>query len=130
MQWNDLIRSEARLVSRFALIGVLATLVHLEVGFTLVSFVHIPLQPANLCGFLAAVGISYSGHYHFSFKSSKIHKIALPRFLITVLIAYGSSALVIFVLSSWTALPENICLLFGAGIIPFVSFVLSRIWVY
>lgn len=130
MRLIDVIRLETRLISRFTLIGIIATLVHMATSFVLMSWTPMTVHQANLGGFLLALCVSYSGHYYFSFKSAKAHKSALPRFFITTLTAYACNVLVIFVLTSWTTLPENICLLFGVGIMPFVSFILSRMWVY
>ncbi len=130
MKLIDLIYAESKVISRFSVTGIVATLVHMGVSFALLNLTSIGPQAANFCGFLTALGFSYFGHYHFSFKSSKAHGTAIPRFLATTAIAYLCNILVVAALTSQTALGANISLFLGISTMPFVSLILSRVWVY
>jgi len=117
-------------LSRFALVGAVAMLVHLQVSLTTLTLFDTPLHRANLYGFGTALGVSYLGHYYVSFHSMRGHWSAILRFLGTAFAAYLGNVLVVAALSATAALPREICLLFGVSVMPLVSFTLSRFWVY
>ncbi len=130
MKLIDLIYAEGKTISRFSVTGLVATLVHTLVSLGLLSLTPVGTQMANFCGFLVALGFSYFGHYHFSFKSSKTHGTAFPRFLTSTAIAFLCNVVVVAILSSQTTLGPNVSLLLGIGTMPVVSLILSRAWVY
>ncbi len=130
MRLTDRIRSEAQVVSRFSLIGIIATLIHMGVSFCLLNITRLSAQEANFFGFLTALGFSYLGHYHFSFKSTRAHGDVIPRFLSTTVLSYLANFLLVAALTTLTSLGDNICLFAGICIMPLVSLTLSRLWVY
>lgn len=65
---------------RFALVGVAATLTHALVLWALVSLAGLRPSGATLIAFAIAFGVSYLGHYNFTFRSNKPHAVALPAF--------------------------------------------------
>lgn len=65
---------------RFALVGIAATLTHAVVLWALVSLAGIRPSGATLLAFAIAFGVSYLGHYNFTFRSKEPHAAALPAF--------------------------------------------------
>ncbi len=129
LEFKD-IRSEILTFSRFALVGVLATAVHLTVSLLGVSVVDMPIRTANVLGFLVALSVSYFGHYTFSFRSTRGHRGAIARFLILSLISFACNALLVEALMLYPSLSDVWRLTIGIGIMPVASFIISRLWVY
>ena len=61
-------RADAIRVGRFSIVGVLNTLVDLSVFLVLVSAVGMPLVPANLVAFVAALSNSYVLNRSWTFR--------------------------------------------------------------
>lgn len=71
----------ACLVLRYGVIGAAATLVHALVLSMLVNVAEWRPSLATVIGFLTAFGVSYLGHYFFTFRSRARHRHALPKYL-------------------------------------------------
>lgn len=117
-------------MARFGAVGLIATLVHflvaIAVGY-LAGASSVILM--NTCGFLAALGVSFLGHYHFTFSSSQLYSRAFARFFLVALGAYAASSLCI-ILTSYAHLPDIWRLLLGALIIPIISYLANKKFVF
>lgn len=122
--------SEICKVSRFGLVGILATLSHLCVSLFCNAIIGLEVQVANVTGFLLALGVSYAGHYHFSFRSGRSHRGALLRFLVVACVAFVVNLLLVEFLDRHAFLPDILQLAIGIGAMPFVTYVLHRFWVF
>ncbi|MCU0736216.1 MAG: GtrA family protein, partial [Methylotetracoccus sp.] len=78
---------------RFAIVGVVATLVHLSVAFALAMWLNWPNQAANLAGFASALMPSFLGHHCWTFRSDLRYGIAAPRFFLVAAMGYVASAM-------------------------------------
>lgn len=72
-------------ISRFALVGIAATLTHAAILWALVSVAGLRPSMATLAAFCVAFGVSYLGHYKFTFRSTQPHGAALPAFAFAAL---------------------------------------------
>jgi len=82
-------KSEAlRKLFAFGLVGGGASLLHIAVAVAMDWFFILSIFVVNLVGFLTAFLWSYLGHYHWTFRSSKSHRQAVPRFALTALAGY------------------------------------------
>lgn len=70
-------------LTRFSCVGGTAAIINLALVALLVENVHLSPLLANPIAFIGAFSASYTGHYHFTFKTNKPHKKTLPRFLLT-----------------------------------------------
>jgi putative flippase GtrA len=77
-------QGEPGAVLRFALVGVAATLSYLGVSLLLLDRGWVP-QLANLGGFAAGTGLSYLGHYFFTYRSNERHLKTGSRFIGTTI---------------------------------------------
>ena len=80
---RDRPRPMVAMVARFALVGIIATAVHAAILALGVEGFAMSPPIATALGFLGGVGVSYTGHYYFTFRSSQPHRLALPAFAVT-----------------------------------------------
>ncbi|MCX2725200.1 GtrA family protein [Roseibium salinum] len=127
------LKTETAAVGKFAIIGVLATLTHAGVAATLLETGTLSAFPANLCGFLAAFGVSFSGHYFWSFAHLRRKGAVLKSMTRFLVIAVSGFLLNSTVLALWLGLtpwPDLIGLLFSIAIVPALSFLGARLWAF
>ncbi|MEX0969797.1 MAG: GtrA family protein [Paracoccaceae bacterium] len=117
-------------IIRFGLVGGLATLVHMLVGVSLIGTGMAPLL-ANLCAFLVAFGVSFIGHYGFSFpqKTASLSS-AFKRFILVAIGGFliNESLLALYV---WAAIgPAALGLILSTGFAAAATFFASRNWAF
>lgn len=117
---------------RFALIGVVATLIHALCALALVFYLAVPVIVSHAAGFVIALSVSFFGHYYYSFRSSESLMSCMARFLLVALSAYGLNALLLLLLLE--ELPNHIGdlikLLISIAVFPLISYVLGKFWVF
>ena len=111
-------------LARFALVGVGATLVHAGVLAILVSGLSMRPSQATVVGFLAAVNVSYFGHYYLTYQSREPHTKAAVRFVMIAFIGAAANWLIFAVISD--AMGINYWVAFAATIVivPVIVFIL------
>lgn len=121
---------EFRSLVRFCFVGLIATAVHMSVALTLVIIFGTAAQAANIFAFAVALGVSYFGHYCFSFKSTREHRVAIAKFFIVAAGAFICNLLIVELLTTQKLLGGNLPLILGISVMPLISFVISRLWVF
>lgn len=116
--------------SRFAGIGLLATLIHVLVALMVRNWADVNVQAANFAGFLAAVTFSYFGHAEVTFTATGSHQQQMLRF--GVLAGLGlalSSSLTFTICNLWGG---SFALAMGvvAIAVPGLTFLASKYWVF
>ena len=76
-----------------------------------------------------ALGFSFLGHYYFTFQSNKMMRDVIPRFLITAISGYAASAGLLFLLDGAELAPQ-IKLVLAAMMVPIMSYIINRFWVF
>lgn len=114
----------------FAIIGTCAAIVHLSIVMLLVhEFQFLPLA-ANVFGFLVAFQISYWGHRKWTFSETTVqHQVALPRLFLLQTFNFAANEFFFYILLSLN-LPYPLALIIVLLILPFLTFTLSRFWVF
>jgi len=115
---------------RFSLVGGGATLLHFWVASLLVVAWEASPFLANAAGFATAFLFSFVGQHFFAFRSRRRVTATILRFTLVALTAFLASNLVLAGLVQWQALPPLAATLLAACVIPAVSFVLYRWWVF
>jgi putative flippase GtrA len=117
-------------IGRFAIIGVLATIVHIAIVWVLIA--HAGLFPivANLLAFLVAFILSFSGHYYWTFYSRSDRMQALRRFFVISGSAFVLNNIVLTGLLSIEIITTVMAAIYAAFLIPAFTFILSRLWVF
>ena len=127
------LKTETAAAGKFAIIGILATLTHAAVATILLETGTLTAFPANVCGFLVAFTVSFSGHYYWSFSHLRQDGTALKSMRRFLVIAVSGFLLNSTVLVAWLKLtpwPDLIGLLFSIAIVPAFSFLGARLWAF
>lgn len=86
-------------LSKYSVVGVLATAVHYATLVGAVEFLSVPAVEAAAVGALYGAAVAYWGNRRFTFASAKAHRLALPAFLTVAAVSAGLSALLVWLLS-------------------------------
>lgn len=121
---------EVKTVSRFGIVGVLATLTHVVVvaGMSFTTTLH-PVA-MNSIAFCIAFLVSAFGHMRFTFQFKGNHFIALVKFLIVAITSLGISNFVLYGFVKSSLLKVNIAQAIAILIVPVLSFLASKLWAF
>lgn len=119
-----------RQISRFAIVGMAATAVHIAMALCLNGLAAIPPLRANVLAFLMAWVISYLGNRGWTFAATTRHGVAMPRFLAVSLAGFAVNQALVFIITDLAGQPLWMAMIPVAVIVPAVSFLLSRLWVF
>lgn len=121
-------RSGLALLSRFALIGVGATLLYAVLALLMSD--ALPPVPASLAAYAVATAFSYLGHKFVTFVSEGAHRTEMPRFLVLTLAGFGIATALPAVLTSMLGWPPAIAVLLTCVLVPAVNFFVLDRWVF
>ena len=121
--------SLVRQVAFFGIIGVLATFVHVALAYTLMTFLALNPYFANALGAAAALGISFLGNSQITFLYRGNVSRAFVRFLVQSALSFALTNAVVFVVeqNGW---PSWLYAAIVIAVVPPVSFVVAKLWVY
>lgn len=119
---------EMVIASRFTLVGITATGVHVLTLWLLLAKTALPTLVANLFAFLAAFGFSFIGNYAWTFSAPGDPFRAVRRFLLISGGAFAANTLLLacFLASEWLE-PMHAAMV-SAVVIPCITFLASRLW--
>ena len=121
---------EALQVLRFGIVGIAATATHYVIALLLATGGGAPAQIAHVTGFLAALPVSFFGHYHWTFRSRARVTRAAGRFAAVALGAFLASAMLLETLTRLTDWHVAASILFSVLLIPIASYILNRVFVF
>lgn len=123
-------KSMVKPMLRFAVSGGLATVTHVLVFVTLVEWLALRPVFAAAPAFVVALFVSYGMNYHWTFSASGLHRVLLPRFVVVALLGLtlnlGITYVVVDVAHYW----YGYALLLVVLLVPLVTFLLSKFWVF
>ena len=112
------------------MVGVLATFVHMVIGFLLIQSNWHPLT-ANMLAFAIAFLVSFVGHLGFSFADQAVSAPdALWKFAVVALIGFGCNETLLAVLVSYSSFSDTIALWVSTGSAAALTFSLSKSWAF
>jgi putative flippase GtrA len=117
-------------LSRFAIVGVIAALVHFCVVILLVQDAQMAPLLANGVAYLCAFQVSYWGHRVWTFAATHVlHQAALPKLFLaqTITFCANESLFYVFLLLK---LPYPVALLIVLSVLPLFSFLAGKYWVF
>jgi putative flippase GtrA len=115
---------------RFGLVGGLATLVHISVGVTLI-WMSVPPLLANLLAFLTALGVSFWGHYSYSFEGHSRTVIgAFQRFFLIAVSAFSINEALLAMFLAAKLAPPAASLFMSTATVALFTFVFSKHWAF
>lgn len=127
------IKTEAHTAGRFAIVGLAATGTHAVVALCLLEFDLLSAFPANICGFLVAFAVSFTGHHLWSFSVSRGDGRTSQRMRRFFVLAIAGFALNSGILAAWldfTAWPDALGILVSIAIVPALTFLGARLWAF
>lgn len=119
-----------RQLMRYGLVGGLATLTHIAVGYALFAGLHIDAILANFGGFGAGFAVSLLGHARFTFGSTgKLYIVALKWFGFQLASQTAGGTLIHYFV---TELAVNALLAFTVvvGVLAVLGFVIARRFIF
>jgi putative flippase GtrA len=122
-------RETLRQLVIFGLVGVTATITHYTTALTCHEMIGFNLHVANFIGYACAVGVSYFGHGLLTFRV-KLNRSVLRRFVLVSVTTYLASAAILAGLEEGLNVPHRLSLAVVVMIIPLISFLLNKLWVY
>ncbi|WP_295430421.1 GtrA family protein [uncultured Thiodictyon sp.] len=116
--------------ARFGVVGVIATLVHTAVAWCLVAVGGAGAFQANWLAFILAFCLSFTGHYHWTFRTRTHWRRALGRFFLVSVSAFALNNLMLAILLWWDQVPAAAAVVVSALAIPVLTFLASRLWAF
>lgn len=117
-----------RLVSRFGIVGILATLTYLIVSNLLIFMGMVPTV-ASITAYLAGMIVSFLGQSKFTFKMARTQRHQFVRFCVLSLMGLLISYLTVVAASVANA-PPVLGTIATAALVPALSFVVMKLWVF
>ena len=118
-------------VGWFVIVGAAASLTHWLVVVAIVAGFSAQPLIANIAGWLVAFTVSFSGHYHLTFRYQKASlRSAVTRFFIVSAIGFAINEASYAWLLHATALPYDVLLFLVLVGVAALTFVLSRLWAF
>jgi putative flippase GtrA len=121
--WQELLT-----VFRFGIVGVIATAVHVLVVWVLLNYTNLPVLIANAFAFLTAFGVSFSGHYFWTFQNPGNPGRAIRRFLLISTGGFAMNTLFLAAMLRIGWFSPFIAAVVSIAVIPLVTFLASRLW--
>ena len=115
-------------ISRFGLVGVLATVTHVGVGLGLNKFAGMLPFWANMIAFGCALGVSFFGQTRLTFPDSTADGGAFMRFAVVAVSGLGLNQLIVWVVTSRFGGPYELALAIIIFTVPGVTFLLLKFW--
>jgi putative flippase GtrA len=124
----------ARQLSRFGLVGLVATAVHLTIFSLLINVADLWPSIANLAGFLIAFCVSFAGQANWTFPSSEASPLErsrrFMRYIAVSLVGFLLNALTVFVVMSVGGYSYLHALPIMSIGVPTILFLLNRYWAF
>lgn len=124
--------SHLPVVSRFAVVGLTATVLYVVLVYLLAALLRGIAGPASvsLLAYVLAASYSYSAHRLFTFMSNGAHKVQLPRFVVLSLAGAAISFFIPVIAENWLSLPNFISVAAVCVVIPVFNFFVLDRWVF
>jgi putative flippase GtrA len=114
--------------SRFAIVGLAATAVHVTAVWVILRTTGIPVYLATFCAYLIAFSVSFVGHYFWTFGAPGSPLRSLGRFFLISLAGFGTNLVVLTVLLHSHLFSQSTCAVVAAMAVPVVTYCASRLW--
>lgn len=120
-----------RQLAWFGIIGTCAAIVNMTTVILIVELIELPPLLANIIGFILAFNVSYFGHRCYTFAGTQVaHHLAIPRLFLIAGLNFTTNEGLYYLFLRYTHLSYFVSLLCVIAILPALTFVLSKIWVF
>ncbi len=115
---------------RFGLVGLAAAMVHMGVAIFLNRVSNFSVLASNAVGFLIAFSVSFLGQYYWTFRSAASMRGAVSKYFLIAMMAFLVNNLVLVWLVEQNVVGDVEALLIAAAVIPAITYLLGRFWVF
>ena len=115
-------------ITRFGIVGILATSVHTGILMLLVEAFSVAATIANVIAFLLAFVVSYVGHYYWTYKIDTAHSSTMARFFIVAVGGLLLNYLIFFIVVDTLGYYYLLALLLVLLIVPAMTYLAQRLW--
>ena len=116
-------------LSWFIVVGASAAIVHWVIAVAGVKYIQLNPLWANLIGWLVAFTVSFSGHYHLTFRHQRAGaRQAVRRFFLISAAGFAVNELSYAYLLAYTQIPYDLLLLGILVAVAGATFIASRFW--
>lgn len=117
-------------VVRYAMVGGVATFLHVAVAWSLMAHVGGRAQIANGLAFFVAFVWSFAGNYYWSFKTSGGVLGSMMRFFLVSLLGFAVNAVTLEWLVVSHGAPPRVALAFSSLLVPVLTFLATSLWAF
>ncbi len=114
----------------FGIVGAALAAVYFILANAASAVIGLAPQSASGSAYLLMIPLAYYAHRKITFRSTGLHRVALPRFVMTSFIGLLVSWAVPYVAVRLLAAPHWAAFLAVCILVPIVSFSLMRFWVF
>lgn len=111
-------------------IGLINTFVGYGVIFALMFFANYSPEKSNFLGYLVGFFVSYILNKNLNFRSKNSHLYELPKFLLSMALAYFSNLLTLIVSYRFLKIDEYLSQILAGGMYVVVGYTLSKYFVF
>ena len=115
---------------RFGLVGIFNFFLYIGVTLTAIEGLHLSPIVGSVIGQCVSVFVLYIGHLRYSFRVEPDHWTFLWRFIVIQIVLSLSNVGMTWLLTSPLALSHRLSIAILAVLIPAMSFLLNRFWVF
>ena len=123
--WHDV-----RQLVVFGVVGVALALIYFVVAYAGSSRIGLAPPVASGLAYILMIPLAYFAHRIITFRSSAFHTVAFPRFVVTSCMGVALSWVIPYLGSRLFAAPHWLLFLAVCVIVPTLSFVTTRAWVF
>jgi putative flippase GtrA len=124
------ITTEGGRIIRFGLVGVCATLVYILVSIIANENLRIAPVPTSILAQASSFAVSYFGHTVYSFRVKSDHSLFLWRFALITGLTFVLATSMTWLIADVGRLSPRIAVAVVAVLIPLVSYLCNRFWVF
>lgn len=114
---------------KYGIIGVFNTLVGFGIIFFL-FFLGVYPELSNFIGYVIGFFVSYFLNKKYNFKSENSHKKDLPKFLLSMSLAYILNLLVLIICYRYLDVNVYISQVLAGVVYVLTGYILSKVWVF
>ena len=115
---------------RFTAVGAVGTLFHYGVLICLVRFLELRPVLGSATGFAVGAFVNYRLNYAITFRSTRGHRAAMPRFYLVALVGLGINTAVMYLLNELLMLHYLVSQVIATGVVLVSNFAGNKLWTF
>jgi putative flippase GtrA len=121
---------ELRKFAKYVVAGLAATASHYVTMVILINQLQVPEVAASSIGFIVGACVKYPLNYWTVFASGERHRVAIPRYVMSLAISFVLNAVMFAVLLRALDVHYMVSQVLTTGTVLFVNYLLARYWIF